>query len=275
MNLKNVLALRTIFTRQYNLPPDESTALDWLIYKHISFNGEFFYPISKIVDELYINKDRLRTILFQFIEMGFLTIRAQGMTDAKAKVTVFTLNPSALKRCAVRLIADQHSDFFKEWVTMMTEIEQKTPGYMEAEPFTIPDIPAEEEEETPVTDVKTWHETSLELFHKLIIVYNTRVKKHNNNARKKGLPERIESEFEPTEKRLENLTALMVTHSDEVIVNAFISFTDQLLRGNINCDSPFDYFLTFDNKKFEFPVFTRYLDKFNAQYKRYNNTKVV
>ena len=53
-------------------------------------------------------------------------------------------------------------------------------------------------------------------------------------------------------------------YSEEAINNAFISFTDEALKGYVKPANLLDYFLKFEND--HYPVLDRYLSYFNTNY---------
>lgn len=265
MQLQSPTTLRTFLTRRYRLMADEGVVLDWLIFKHINFDGKpFYFPLAGVIDEVGVQRYRLLTIFKNFSDMGFLSVETKGMTEARAKVTVFTLDITELKKNAPQIIYDITSEFYTAWIRMIREIETKTPRH--AAPMEIPFTPREETPATDETEVPEWKQKALQQFGELVATYNGRVKEYNMKARKTGKPEKIESTFEPTDKRLYNLNALTLGGDTQHVRHAFAAFADRLFAGDITCDSPMDYFLTYDNGAF--PVYRKCLDYFNAHYEK-------
>ena len=228
----------------YLLPPDEVVFFEWLIEKHVYFGRQekFHYAQRRIENETRIKRRRLDAIIRKFEEMGFVSTRIEAL-GTQPKVTYFYVNISCMFRNLGRVI-DSKTEYYREWDYYLYEVLFENP-------------------------MKPKKKVNVDKIYKLLNkTYNDRINMYNDGELTYEKPSRIKLKTAlPRSKTIDNsLTELVSVYGEDGVDNAFLAFIDQVLKENISCKRPLNYFLKKEGGTFV--VFNEYLDYYNVEYSK-------
>lgn len=247
-DLPYFLGTNQLRTQYYLLPPDELILLDWLIIKAFYFNFDsFYYSYNRIIQETRINRRRLTAILTKFESIGLIKTYVGGNADARTRVTHFHVLFEGIKANLPQIIdPDKGKEYYRGWLDRLNNAIKKNRSVKK--------------------DGFRKHKGQT-VWERLNETYNRRRRMYNDGEITGEKPERILTETVlPGSSRHFNALADLqdLGYNEEAINNAFISFTDDTLKGNVKPANLLDYFLKFEND--HYPVLDRYLSYFNTSY---------
>ncbi|MBD5375455.1 MAG: hypothetical protein HDR77_08265 [Bacteroides sp.] len=241
------MAVNVIRLQAYLLPPDEAVFFDWLMVKAAAFGFKpFYYSYKRIYEELRINRTRLDTILRKFVEMGIVEISVKGDALARTKVTHFNVSLECVLNNLPQIINAQDTEYFEYWRSFLSN---GMSGKKSKKP------------------TKTAMKLAEEAFSELVKMYNNRIKMYNNGELTGEKPKRKmrETSLPKSDSRMKKIAYLTQMHGTRAVCYSFTAFADAVLKGDIGCAHPLDYFLKHENGFY--PVFDKYLDEFNESYR--------
>lgn len=221
---------------------------DWLVMTAI-WKGytEFTYPIHKIQKTTKVSRRQQEKYTQQFIDLGFLKVFTRSNNEGRYRS--YFVDFSILKTSGVlSQIIDDTDSSFKRWITYHAACQKKATKASAIEPANSSD------------SINATRQ-------RLEDTYNKRISMYNEGKLTEGQkPNRLKktTELSNTKAIKDKIGKLLLQHSDQAIIHAFLAYADDVLRGSIKPNKILQYFLAEEDG--EFKVFDSYLNKFNMEY---------
>lgn len=215
---------------------DEKEFFEWLVIKRLCFgNDTFYYQNDRVIKELGIKKHRLETIKGNFISLG-LIVEQKGW----CKTTHYTINNDFIKSFLERSLKPENKKYIIREVLKLKFNNTK--------------------------ELTEWEkEEAVELLSKLNDEYNTRRRLYAEEKDNKF--QYSYTEIPANETEIKQLLSLRYyVGNDKLILNSFISFIDDIIKGVQDPTSPIALFTKHDKEKGGYPKFDYHLNKFNNGY---------
>ena len=220
---------------------------DWLVMTAI-WKGytEFTYPIQKILKTTKVSRRQQEKYTQQFIDLGFLKVftRSNNMGRYRSYFVDFSIlkTPEVLSH----IIEDKDSSF-KRWATYHATCQKKAT-------------------KASAIELANNNDFINATRQRLEGTYNERIRMYNEGKLTGQKPNRLKksTELSNTKAVKDKIGRLLVQHSDQAIIHAFLVYADDILRGSIKPSRILQYFLAEEDG--EFKLFDSYLNKFNMDY---------
>lgn len=229
------ISVNFLTLQQYDLEVtkiDEVIFFEWLVVKRLCFGNEtFFYQQIRVVRELGIKRSRLESIRKKFSNYG-LTIELNGPNN----VTNYHVDDKFISTYIKEHVKKKFQKNLLKRVLKLDFSSNKS-------------ISNDDQQEV------------LFLINELDHVFNLRRQLNSNELRSYS-----DTELPRNKKSYTNLYKLLQRYNPEVILHSFTAYCDSILTNEDTSLHMLNNFSSYNHQDDSFPVFERYLTRFNSQY---------
>jgi len=223
------LCTNIIRLQSYLLAPDEVILFDWFIVKQVSFGyKEFHYSQARIEKETRIKRTRQDAIMMKFVELGLLQTAVKENKISQGRVRYFSVDFEVLaEEDILNEIINQDDNIFGSFLAYMkyhwTQQRKVNKG-----------------KEIEFYDKKMVYD----IYYLMNQLYDSRRALFNDGKLTGKKPDRAKPSTQlQINKSIERkLFRLSQKYNNEAIRNAFMSYTDDILKESIKPNNFMKYF---------------------------------
>ncbi len=255
MNDEIVLSNMVQMIADYKVSNDERTLFDWLVFRQRGFGSTkpFRHSIPQVMAATNVTRYSQDKCFAHFVELGFLKLDKESFNNNVYRS--FFVDYSALaKKEVLGQIVREGTETFTNMLKMFTAwAKEQAKG----------EKPVSKREQKIIAAKLDAVEP---LLNRLSTLYADRVEKYNSGWLTGKKPNRTKSfgKLVCTQQGKKQFVKLMEIYSGDDIYNAFMAYTDSILKGETKTDRIIPYFLTRDDG--DFVVVNRFLEHYTLDY---------